>query len=533
MITEVISTDYSYYVTVPPEAVTEEVYLTALVLGDFTYQSFSAAMLNENTQVAQPEVYTFVYESYETEEPIQTSYVIDYTSYVEVPAELKETVFTYTEYVTDRPSLVQFTEIFTVYVTKAMAVEQAEVTFYVILPGYTKTIELTEKYTIHVTNNIVIDEFTKEYSYSLKQHLGTEDIVVQLTRSRMSRKLPKRIRRLLEKRSQLFLKKLTTGDTEDELAFRKMRNRCKSEIRQWNIRKQATILDLARKNRNVLFKYMRHRRRNKPSAFSLRDRNGEPTSDPIVVSEFYRDHYAGERQLLNDKNKTDPGNLGKSLAPVYRSVNPCIMMRFNNHSENSNQETITSSSSGYLSVSGGQPTLTTEQHRFQHDLVERSNFSTTGELSHPYSLRSNIRSTCSEVPHYDAASVFLLKAAARPRIPITYLPSMFKEAPHSQKTQLATPSTFERAKLLIKYSELAELIRNLEISHYYSSSASSQQTEIPYGHPSNAVKRAPLSRTLLAVTYSAAYSVGAVPQTVTRLLVCVPLTVVFSLILSI
>ncbi|GAA55943.1 pol-related protein [Clonorchis sinensis] len=30
----------------------------------------------------------------------------------------------------------------------------------------------------------------------------------------------------------------------------------------------------------------------------------------------------GERQLLNDKNKTDPGNLGKSLAPVYQSVNP-------------------------------------------------------------------------------------------------------------------------------------------------------------------------------------------------------------------
>ncbi|GAA48147.1 hypothetical protein CLF_101235 [Clonorchis sinensis] len=197
---------------------------------------------------------------------------------------------------------------------------------------------------------------------------------------------------------QLFFKKLTTGDTEDELAFRKMRNRCKSEIRKWNIRKQATILDLARKNRNVLFKYMRHRRRNKPSAFSLRDRNGEPTSDPIVVSEFYRDHYAvrtkdvvliervqraatkmvaglkfmdyemrlamldlfpleyrrlrgdliltyalfeqglanrfftvdpantrrgdGERQPLNDKNKTDPGNLGESHDPVYRSVNP-------------------------------------------------------------------------------------------------------------------------------------------------------------------------------------------------------------------
>ncbi|GAA53625.1 hypothetical protein CLF_110645, partial [Clonorchis sinensis] len=42
--------------------------------------------------------------------------------------------------------------------------------------------------------------------------------------------------------------------------------------------------------------------------------------------------------------------------------------------------------------------------------------------SHPYSLKSNIRSTCSEVPHYDAAPVFLLKAVARPRIPIIYPP---------------------------------------------------------------------------------------------------------------
>ncbi|GAA57787.1 hypothetical protein CLF_113196 [Clonorchis sinensis] len=30
----------------------------------------------------------------------------------------------------------------------------------------------------------------------------------------------------------------------------------------------------------------------------------------------------GERQLLNDKNKTDPRNLGESLDPVYQSVNP-------------------------------------------------------------------------------------------------------------------------------------------------------------------------------------------------------------------
>ncbi|GAA51114.1 hypothetical protein CLF_105603 [Clonorchis sinensis] len=117
-------------------------------------------------------------------------------------------------------------------------------------------------------------------------------------------------RHFVDQRSQIFFKKLTTGDTEDELAFRKMRNRCKSEIRQWNIRKQATIMDLACKNRNVLFKYMRHLRRNKPSAFSLRDRNGEPTSDPTVVAEFYRDHYAEDITRIGAKK-----DLGIWLSP--------------------------------------------------------------------------------------------------------------------------------------------------------------------------------------------------------------------------
>ncbi|KER21534.1 hypothetical protein T265_15067, partial [Opisthorchis viverrini] len=31
---------------------------------------------------------------------------------------------------------------------------------------------------------------------------------------------------------------------------------------------------------------------------------------------------AGERQPLTDKNKSDPGNLGNSLDPVYQSLNP-------------------------------------------------------------------------------------------------------------------------------------------------------------------------------------------------------------------
>ncbi|GAA54592.1 hypothetical protein CLF_104029, partial [Clonorchis sinensis] len=36
---------------------------------------------------------------------------------------------------------------------------------------------------------------------------------------------------------------------------------------------------------------------------------------------FFHLCLSGERQLLNDKNEADPGNLGESLAPVYQSVN--------------------------------------------------------------------------------------------------------------------------------------------------------------------------------------------------------------------
>ncbi|GAA53929.1 hypothetical protein CLF_111643 [Clonorchis sinensis] len=44
------------------------------------------------------------------------------------------------------------------------------------------------------------------------------------------------------------------------------------------------------------------------------------------------------------------------------------------------------------------------------------------------------------------ASSFFITAVARHRIPIIYLPSMFKEKPHNQKTQLPTPSPFEVGK---------------------------------------------------------------------------------------
>ncbi|GAA52915.1 hypothetical protein CLF_109083 [Clonorchis sinensis] len=163
--------------------------------------------------------------------------------------------------------------------------------------------------------------------------------LVEPARSRRSHKLPKRIRRLLEKRSKLFFK-----GTEDELAFRKMRNRCKSEIRQWNIHKQATMPDLARKNRNVLLKYMRHHCRNKPSAFSLRDRNGEPTSDPIVVSEFYTEHYAVRPVSLPTMSKESDDLIGKNIVVntsvlyvrTYGDTNSMLVLGRMNVNENLN-----------------------------------------------------------------------------------------------------------------------------------------------------------------------------------------------------
>ncbi|KER27957.1 hypothetical protein T265_05082 [Opisthorchis viverrini] len=49
-----------------------------------------------------------------------------------------------------------------------------------------------------------------------------------------------------------------------------------------------------------------------------------PRAENITSSAtpFFHLCLSGERQPLTDKNKTDPGNLGKSLDPVYQSVNP-------------------------------------------------------------------------------------------------------------------------------------------------------------------------------------------------------------------
>ncbi|GAA47379.1 hypothetical protein CLF_100287 [Clonorchis sinensis] len=192
-------------------------------------------------------------------------------------------------------------------------------------------------------------------------------------RSQMSRMLPKIIRCLLEKRSQLFFKKLTTEDTEDELAFRKMRSRCKSEIRQLNIQKQATILELARRNRKVLFNYMRHRRRDKSPAFSLKYRNEEPTSDPIMVSEFYTEHYAvlypvtgsSSHLILSglncDRPLTDLVFTVQDSRQRLHKINPfCALGPEDTHPRNLNETSFTLATHFYLVFCQSPPVLRSE-----------------------------------------------------------------------------------------------------------------------------------------------------------------------------
>ncbi|KER26633.1 hypothetical protein T265_06138 [Opisthorchis viverrini] len=54
------------------------------------------------------------------------------------------------------------------------------------------------------------------------------------------------------------------------------------------------------------------------------------SSTRISPKPFLRDKHARERQPLADKNKTDPGNLGKSLDLVYQSggtFEGCLTMK--------------------------------------------------------------------------------------------------------------------------------------------------------------------------------------------------------------
>ncbi|MES9974252.1 MAG: reverse transcriptase family protein, partial [Candidatus Thiodiazotropha sp.] len=118
--------------------------------------------------------------------------------------------------------------------------------------------------------------------------------------------LPRSIRRALTLRSRLFAKYRRTDDAVDWENFRVTRNRCKSMIRAHYENVQTRILDAARTDKSVLYRFMRRQRKTKPSTFSLKRPDGTSCSDPTEVAELLKDCYA---EIL--------GVMGPQVHPVF------------------------------------------------------------------------------------------------------------------------------------------------------------------------------------------------------------------------
>ena len=128
--------------------------------------------------------------------------------------------------------------------------------------------------------------------------------VPRTNRRRLSpNKLPKRIRRRLDSRNQLFAKYKTTGSDADSINFRKIRNKCKQATSQFRRNSQTQLFQRSHRNKKMLFKYIRHQRINKPLANTLKLKNGTPSTDSIKVTELFREFFASvhETAFMNSE----------------------------------------------------------------------------------------------------------------------------------------------------------------------------------------------------------------------------------------
>ena len=135
-------------------------------------------------------------------------------------------------------------------------------------------------------------------------HEADKLYVPRTSRRRLSsNKLPKRIRRQLDSRNQHFAKYKTTGSDANGVNFRKIRNKCKQTIRQFRRNSQTQLLQRSHRNKKVLFKYIRHLRTNKPSANTLKLKNGTPSMNLIKVTELFREFFASvdETAFMNSE----------------------------------------------------------------------------------------------------------------------------------------------------------------------------------------------------------------------------------------
>ena len=133
--------------------------------------------------------------------------------------------------------------------------------------------------------------------------------------------LPKRIKRMLDQRSRLFARYMSTNNTDDGAAFRKSRNKCKSEIQKHKRETQSKILSTAATNKTFLFRHLRRLRKQTPTALVLRSGN-QPTSDQHEVANIFRDHFASVYALTtgSDTPELSEQDITKPLPALLFTV---------------------------------------------------------------------------------------------------------------------------------------------------------------------------------------------------------------------
>ncbi|MES9974559.1 MAG: reverse transcriptase domain-containing protein, partial [Candidatus Thiodiazotropha sp.] len=134
--------------------------------------------------------------------------------------------------------------------------------------------------------------------------------------------LPRKIRRLLQQRSKLFAKQLRTKTAVDMHNFRRVRNLCKSSIRKHKNQVQSKILEAAKTDKSVLFKYIRKQRKSEPLAMCLRMEDGTTTTNPEEIAEILRRCY--EETFGNEGSELYPAIPERSFDSPLDEVNLTI-----------------------------------------------------------------------------------------------------------------------------------------------------------------------------------------------------------------
>ncbi|GAA55741.1 hypothetical protein CLF_108916 [Clonorchis sinensis] len=242
---------------------------------------------------------------------------------------------------------------------------------------------------------------------------------------------------------------------------------CISEVRKYGIRYELLALSYRRLRGDPILTY---------ALFEQGLANRFFTVDPANTR---RGH--GERQLLNDKNKTDPGNLGKSLAPVYQSVNPstylsspdCLIDLFPLEYRRLRGDPILTYALFEQGLANSFSTLTQQTHGGDMTITDSHFVTCLREIRHeiaPYHIlaffknENNIyrisyaKSTQSEIGNVVCA--IILAAEVRVLVAYQVTVDVFTETgdefAHPIQPRLDDASSFSDEKLANKFSKLSE-----------------------------------------------------------------------------